>query len=231
MQQLRSSRQRRPVLERSAKLQPALLELPLWACERQPVGLRVVELDRSGVGKLGQPGAILVELRDERRVGDGDGDHLAAFLRLADRKHFHARAGLRERPHVFVNLRTVGQLARRAGDIAENRLGRRNGLRGGQVIDERREEERRGRVFLDLPGVLLVDRLLGIGSPPGLLGMHEASGDDGNQAGEQESERHLAGHDSPRGGDGHAREAVKGILLQRSFLTRRGCASRGERRP
>ena len=121
---------------------------------------------RARVGELREVGLVLVEPRHQRFGGDRDRDHLAPFFAGADRVDLHARRRLREQPHVVVDLFRVRQLARRAGDVAEHRLRRRHGLRRRQVVDERRQEERLGRVFLDLLRVFLVDRLVRIAPGP-----------------------------------------------------------------
>src|ERR1019366_722581 len=53
----------------------------------------------------------------------------------------------------------VRENAGRSGDIAEHRLGSGHGLGGGQVIGERRVEERLRGVLANLFGVLLIHRL------------------------------------------------------------------------
>ncbi len=139
----------------------------------QPVGLGIVELDRAGVGQLREARAVLVEPGEDGLGGDGHGDHLPAFLGLADREHpYAARARLLEHPHVLVHFRRVGQLAGSAGDIPQHRRRRRHRLRRRQVVDQRRQEERLGRVFLDLLRVRLVDGLLRVAGVLVRLGQH-----------------------------------------------------------
>ena len=61
-----------------------------------------------------------------------------------------------------------GSLPFGAGDVAEDRLRRRHGLRRRQIVDQRRGEEGFGRVFLDPLRVFLVDRLVRIASGLGV---------------------------------------------------------------
>ena len=65
------------------------------------VGLGVVRADRARIGELGQPRAVLVELRQVGFRRDRDRDHLAAFFGLADGEHLDPRAGLLDHPHVL----------------------------------------------------------------------------------------------------------------------------------
>ena len=128
-----------------------------------PVRLRVVHIDRARVRQLRQVRAVRVELREVRLGRNGDRDHLAAFFGLADRHHLDAlRRRLLQHPHVLVDLFGVRELPRRARDIAENGLRGRNALRRRQIVGQRRIEECLRRVFLDLRGVLRVDRNLRI---------------------------------------------------------------------
>ncbi len=123
--------------------------------------LLVVHLDRARIGELGERGAILFVLGHDRVRRDRHGDVLASLFGRADRPHLHAiRHRLGEHAHVLVDLLRVRQLSRRAGDVAEHRLWRRHAGLGRHVVDERREEERLGRVLLDLLRVLRVDRLI-----------------------------------------------------------------------
>ena len=128
------------------------------------VGFRVIELDGARIGELRETRAIFFEIFQILRRGDGHGDHLAAFFRFADGEDLDARAGLFEQAHVFVHVFGVGQDSGRAGHVAEHDFRRRNSLRGGQIVHERRGEERLGGVLLDFRGVGLVDGLLGIAS-------------------------------------------------------------------
>ena len=130
-----------------------------------PVSFRVVEVDGARIGEFRELRLVRVELRHQRLGRDGDGDHLAALFRRADREDAHARRRFREQPHVLVDLLRVRQLGRRAGDVAERDLGRRDRLRGREIVDERRQEELFRRVLVDLLRVFLVDRLRGDRGP------------------------------------------------------------------
>ena len=101
---------------------------------------------------------------------------------------------LLEQAHVLVDLFGVRQHAGRAGDVAEHGLRRRHGFRRGQVVDQRRGEERLGRVFLDLLGVLGVDRDLRIADERlrrlrRQWGLQDCAGD-------EERQRHVLLHGS-----------------------------------
>ena len=81
--------------------------------------------------------------------------------------------GLRggEQTEVFVDVLGVRQYVGRAGDVPEN-LGRRgHGLRGGKIVDQRRDERGIGRVFVDVVGVFLIDWLLRITGEVGVQGL------------------------------------------------------------
>ena len=125
------------------------------------VGHRVVHLDRARIGQFREIRLVLIELGHQGFRRDGDDDHLAAVLCRPDGVDLHARRGLGEEAHVVVHLLRIRQLARRAGDVAEDRLRRRDGLGRGHVVDDGRQEEGLGGVLLDLLRVLLVDRLGG----------------------------------------------------------------------
>ena len=125
--------------------------------------LRIVHVDGARIAELREPRAVLVELRHDRVRGDRDGDHLASFFGLADGDDLDAAGrGLLEHAHVLVDLFGVRQLAGRAGDVAQHRLRRRHRFRRGEVVHQRRAEERLGRVLLDLLAVLDVDGNLGV---------------------------------------------------------------------
>ena len=122
----------------------------------------VIEADRARVGKLGQARVILFRAREQFRIGDGGGDHLAAFFGVADGEDLYPRAAGLQHAEVLVHIFGVGKHVGRAGDIAQH-LGRRgDGFRGGKVIHQRRDEGRVGGVFANLVGVLLIDGLAGI---------------------------------------------------------------------
>src|SRR6185437_13092445 len=121
------------------------------------VGFGIVHVDSAGVGELGELGAIGLEAREIGFGGDGDGDLLAALFGVANGVDADAGGCLGEQAHVFVDLFGVRENAGGAGDVAEDLLGRGHGLRGGQVVDERRSEVGLRGVLLDLGGVGLVD--------------------------------------------------------------------------
>ena len=82
-------------------------------------GLRVVEVEGTGVGELGESGLIGGGAGEQFRIGDGGGDHLAAFLGFADGEDLHARAGGFKHAEVLIDVFGVGKHVRRAGNIAE----------------------------------------------------------------------------------------------------------------
>ena len=90
------------------------------------------------VGEAREPGIVRVHLLEQRLIPDRRRDHLAAFLALANGEHLHARRVLLQFAEVGVDLLGIGQLARRARDIAK-RGGRGGdaGFGGRQVIGER----------------------------------------------------------------------------------------------
>ena len=148
----------------------------------QAIGLRLVELDGAGIGQLREARPVLVEFRQDRLGGNRHRDHLAALLGLPDREHLHAaRARLLEHPHVLVHFGRVGQLARRARDVAQDGLRRRHRLRRRQVVHQGRQEERLGGVFPDLLCVVLVDELFRIAGVLVRLGQHAGAGGAGQQ--------------------------------------------------
>jgi hypothetical protein len=112
------------------------------------------------IGQLRQARCIGVEVGDQRLVGDRHGDHLAAFLAVADVDHAHPRAGFLQFAEVAVHIGAVGQPALGAGDAAEHVQRRGHGVRGRQIVRERRVERGIRRVFRDQVGIGLVDRLL-----------------------------------------------------------------------
>ncbi len=117
----------------------------------------------SRVGKLRKPRAVRVQLLEQQLIADSRGDHLPAFLALADGKHLDARRVLLEQAKVPVHVFRVGKLAGCPGNVPDHGGRRRHsGRRRGQVIREGRVEVRLGRVLPDRGGVALVDRLMRI---------------------------------------------------------------------
>ena len=129
---------------------------------RDRIRHRIVHLHRARIGELRQVRLVLLEPRHQLLGGDRDRDHLASFLGRPDGVDLDARRRFLEQPHVVVHFFRVRQLPFRPGDVAQDGHRRRHGLRRRHVIHERRQEERLGRVLLDLLRVLLVDRLLRI---------------------------------------------------------------------
>ena len=149
----------------------------------------VVEVDGAGVRQLGQAGVVGLGAGEQFRVGDGGGDHLAAFFRVADGEDLDAGTGGLEEAEVFVDIFGVGKHVRRAGYVAEDFGGRGDGFGGGQVVHQRRGEGRIGGVLVDLIGVLLIDGLGGVAGEVRvqLLGDERGGGDkgdEGNEAGQ-----------------------------------------------
>ena len=105
------------------------------------------ELLRVGVGRLARVGELrgdlleVVELRDVGLVADRDQHELAAFFALPTLHTFTRGDGRGERVEVAVDVLRVGELVGRADDVAQDFLGRGNGRRGGQMIDELGEED------------------------------------------------------------------------------------------
>jgi hypothetical protein len=101
-----------------------------------------------------------------------------------------------------VNVFDVGQLVRRADDVAEDFVGRRDGRRRGQVIDQLGRENFVGGVLSDPRGVVLVVRLRARRRAVGLL-REDVRRDDKQQqqcgqcAGERVGGRACAGHEAP----------------------------------
>jgi len=146
------------------------------------LGLPIVETDRPRIGQLRQARPVLVHPGQHRGVGHGGRDHLPPFFGPADREHSHPRARLLEHPEVPVHVGAVRQLAGRAGNVADDGLRRRNGLRRGEVVHQGRREERRRRVLLDLRGVRGVDLLRRGPGPLAERGSREDQGE-GNRGG------------------------------------------------
>src|SRR5205085_4632208 len=83
----------------------------------------------------------------------------ALFAALRRRGDAHARRRLLKLAVIAVHVFGVGELVRRADGVAENLVGRRHLVGGGQVIDEFRQEVFLRRVLFDLGGVLFVQPL------------------------------------------------------------------------
>ena len=101
------------------------------------VGFRVIELDGAGIGELGEAGAVFLEMFQIFFRRNGDGDHLAALFRLANREDFYPRSGFFEQTHVFVHIFRVRKDSRRARDVAKHDLRSRHRFRGRQIIHQR----------------------------------------------------------------------------------------------
>ena len=125
----------------------------------QLVGDGVVHADAARVGQPGQARLVRVEVGQQAFVGDRHRDHLAAFLALADREHLHPRTGGGQCAEVAVDVGHVGQVVRRAGDVAEYLVRRGHAGGGGQVVGQRRIERGIGGELQDLRRIRLVDRL------------------------------------------------------------------------
>ena len=98
-------------------------------------------------------------LREVLLARDRGQQHLAAPFALADGPHLDPRRRRGQRAEVGIDVLRVRELFRRADDVAEGFLRRRDSIRRGQVIDKLGEEKRFRRVLADLGGVTGVDRL------------------------------------------------------------------------
>ena len=126
------------------------------------LGLRIIHAERARIGELGQTRIVDFQIRDQRFVGDRHGDHLAAFLTLADAQYLHPRARCCEQIEIARHIPGVGQHVRCAGDIAEHLGRRRHRGRSRQIIGQRRIERRVGGVFGDFLAVGSIQRLVRI---------------------------------------------------------------------
>ena len=146
----------------------------------QRFGLGIVQTDLARVGELGKARVVFLVLIQQLGVGNGGGDHLAALFGVADGEDFDARTAGLKQAEVFVDIFSVGQHVWRSGYVAEHFDRRGHGLRGGQVIDQRRGEGRIGGVLVHQVGVALVDGLRGVAGVVGVqllrLGGVEATG-------------------------------------------------------
>ena len=86
-------------------------------------GFGVIEVDLAGVAELGETRLVFGGVGQDFGIGDGGGDHLAAFFRVADGIDLDAWAGGLKQAEVFIDILGVGQEIGRAGDVAKH-LGR-----------------------------------------------------------------------------------------------------------
>jgi len=91
----------------------------------------------AGIGELLQVRGVLREILDVLVRRDVDGDHVAAFVGLADDLHLHARCRFFERAVVLEDVGVVGQRVWRADVVAEDVLRRRDAFDERQMVDER----------------------------------------------------------------------------------------------
>ena len=134
----------------------------------QRLRLRVVHPQRARIGKLRQPLVVFLLRLQQALIGNGRGDHLAAFFRVADGDNLHARRARGQHAEVLVHVLCIRQHVRCAGYIAQHLHRCRHRLRGGQIVHQRRREVRPGGVLLDLRCVGLIDRLLRIAGHRGV---------------------------------------------------------------
>jgi hypothetical protein len=127
---------------------------------------QLLRLRFGGLARIGEGAehvAILIDRLDRRLVGDREQHDVAPFFGRANLPVLHPRRRFRERLVISLNVLRVRQLARRAGNAAEERERRGNGGRGRHVIDELRRDPRILQILLDQPGVLFVLFLRGPG--------------------------------------------------------------------
>ena len=113
------------------------------------------------VGEFRGDVLVMVELRDVLRVADGHDHEVAALLAFAGNERADAGRGFFESAVITIDVGDMRQLVWRADGVAENFVGRRNGLRRRKVVNERSGEIRLGGVLADLRGVVRVERLSG----------------------------------------------------------------------
>ncbi len=135
------------------------------------IGFGVVKLDEARIREAPEANLVFLHVREVLFARDSDGDHLTALFGDADGEDLHARAGLLKHAKIFVDIGGVGKDSGRAGNISEDDFGRGDGLRGREIVHERRAEERLGRVLFYFCGVSLVDGLLGVAARFGFVGL------------------------------------------------------------
>ncbi len=116
--------------------------------------------DSSGIREPIDRVPIAVETRERRFVGDDHLDHLPTLLRSPDRVDLDPGGGRGQRPHIPVYLIGVVEDIGGSDDRPEVIQRRRDGLRGGQVVDQLVEEPLVGGVLADLLRVGVIVALL-----------------------------------------------------------------------
>jgi len=106
------------------------------------------------IAKAGGDFFVAVELGEVDFLGNGDNEHFAAFFRVADAPNFYARTLAGEQPKIGVDVLRVIEHIRRADDVMEKRVGRRNAGAERKMVDKFCAEKGFRRELLDLFGVL-----------------------------------------------------------------------------
>ena len=99
---------------------------------------------------------VLVQILDGGFIGDGQHHLVAAFFALPQHPEFRARRGLRQRLIIPLDVLSVGQLARFAGDAPEKFQRRWHAVRRRHVIHQFGGDARVVQIFLDEARVLLI---------------------------------------------------------------------------
>ena len=150
-------------------------------------GSGVVQMQGARVAELGETGVVLLGGLEQFGIGNGGGNHLAAFFSLSDGKDLYAGARGLKLPEVLVDILGIGQVTGRAGDVAEDRGRGWDGLGGGKIGHDGRQEGRVCRVLFDGCRVALVD---GLGGVAGVVGVERLgrSGERRDREGRKEEE-------------------------------------------
>ena len=91
-------------------------------------GFGIVDVDGARIGERGQTRVIFFRASEKLGVGDGRSNHLAPFLGVADAEDLHARTARLEKAKVLVHIFGIRKHVRRAGNVAEDLGGCRDGF-------------------------------------------------------------------------------------------------------
>src|SRR2546421_4467788 len=105
-------------------------------------------------------GAIVFELGDSGRIGDGGDDHRSSLITGAEVEDLHASGGAVERAEVARDVGDVRESANGSWDVAEDLQRRGNPRVGGEMIGELGVEARLSRQLPDFGAVRGVEWLL-----------------------------------------------------------------------
>ena len=118
--------------------------------------LRIGLAEAARIGETSSDFLVAIKLREIGFIGDGDDEHLAAFLGSANAPNFDAGTLAGKEAEIGVDVLGVIENIGRADDVMESGVGRGNARAEREMVNEFGAEERFSGELLDFLGVLRV---------------------------------------------------------------------------